>query len=89
MECNHLKFVWETNQFLSWNKPSKQKNFEKINVTFLAEFFCKKTNSYGSNSCWNFLKFCFALFHSFEAIMDCLEKQEILAKRVRKWNNLN
>ena len=42
MECNQLKFVSETNQFLSWNKPSKQKNFEKINITFLAEIFCKK-----------------------------------------------
>ena len=51
-----------------------KKNFEKINVTFLAEFFCKKITSYGSYLGWSYFKFCFALFHSFEALLAGLEK---------------
>ena len=50
-----------------------KKNFEKINFTFLAEFFCKKITSFGSNLSWSYFKFCIALFHSFEALLDCLE----------------
>ena len=29
-----------------------------------------------------FFNICFALFHSFRALLGCLEKQEVLAKRV-------
>ena len=36
-----------------------------------------------------FPKICFALFHSFKALLSCLEKQEVLAKRVGQSNDLN
>ena len=50
-----------------------KKNFEKINFTFWPSFSAKKITSFGSNLSWSYFKFCFALFHNFEALLDCLE----------------
>ena len=51
-------------------------DFEKLQVTLLAEFFHKELTFFIRFS----LIFCFASFDSFKALTGCLEKLEILAK---------
>ena len=63
-------------------KTFQARIFEKLEVTFLADFFHKQLSFLnGSNIKLGFLLIlCFASFDSFKAVTGCLEKLEILAK---------
>ena len=57
-------------------------DFEKLQVTFLAELFhIQLTFFNGSKKIRFSLIFCFASFDSFKDLTGCLEKLEILANR--------
>ena len=55
-------------------------DFEKLQVTFLAELFHIQLTFFNGSKKISFsLIFCFASFDSFKALTGCLEKLEILA----------
>ena len=63
-------------------EPMKQKNFEKLQVSFAAQVFSNKTIFFQWETFENrfFLIFCFASFHCLKALTGCLEKREISVK---------
>ena len=57
-------------------------DFEKLQVTFLAELFHIQLTFFNGSKKISFsLIFCFASLDSFKALTGCLEKFEILANR--------
>ena len=63
-------------------KPLKQKYFEKLHVSFVAQVLSKKIIFFQWENFENrfFLNFCFASFHSLKALTGCLEKLEFSMK---------
>ena len=60
-------------------KPLKAWIFEKLQVTFLAEFFPQTTNVFQQKYYQKIFSFFFASFDSFKALLGCLEKLETFA----------
>ena len=68
-------------RFFLW-KPLKQKYFEKLQVSFVAQVFSKKIIFFQWENFEKtfFLNFCFASFHCLKALTGCLEKLEFSVK---------
>ena len=71
--ARYIRFLW---------KPLKQKYFEKLHVSFVAQVFSNKINFFQWENFKNrsFLNFCFTSFHCLKALTFCLEKLEISVK---------